>query len=103
MASDEKSPQTIDGATGKPDPLPPEKPRRRVDLSTLRDVRIELAHLYRKIDGGEIESSDGSRRAYVLRTIADIIEMSDLERRIEELEERRPPSGVRSLAAPTMN
>lgn len=80
---DKTEPQTIDGATGKPDPTP-----RRIDLSTLRDVRLELAATYRRLDAGEIESQDATRRAYVLRTIADIIELAELEKRIAELEER---------------
>lgn len=90
--SDKKSPETIDGTTGRPDPTP----ARRVDLSTLRDVRLELAAVYRKIDAGEIESSDGSRRAYVLKTIGDIIELAELEKRIQELEQRQ--SGYLGLA-----
>ena len=88
---DKKSGQTIDGETGKPDPTP-----RRIDLSSLRDIRLELAAVYRKIDAGEIESQDGTRRAYVLKTIADIIALSELERRIIDLEKRAgapDPSG----------
>ena len=87
---DKKSRQTIDGETGKPDPTP-----RRIDLSSLRDIRLELAAVYRKIDAGEIESQDGTRRAYVLKTIHDVIVSAELERRIAELEERQAvPSGT---------
>lgn len=94
--SDEKKAQTIDGETGNPVPTPP----RRIDLSTLRDVRIELANVYRQIDAGAIESQDGSRRAYVLKTIGDIIEMAELEKRIETLEERHAttPGGFPAVA-----
>lgn len=81
--------QTIDGETGKPDPTP-----RRIDLSTLKDVRLELAAVYRKMDSGEIESQDGTRRAYVLKTIHDVIVSAELERRISELETQTgAPSG----------
>ena len=82
-ASDKKRAETFDAATGKPDPTP-----RRIDLSTLRDVRLELAAVYRKMDSGEIESQDGTRRAYVLKTIHDVIVSAELERRIVELEEK---------------
>ena len=82
--SDEKRGQTIDESTGKPDPTP-----RRIDLSTLRDVRLELAAVYRKMDANEIESQEGTRRAYVLKTIHDVIVSAELERRITELEERQ--------------
>src|SRR5690349_9367679 len=86
--SDKKTPQTIDHVTGKPDPTPLGKRPRRIDLSTLRDVRLELAAVYRMIDAGEIPSQEGTRRAYVLRAIGEIIELAELERRIEELESR---------------
>lgn len=81
--SDKRRAETFDAATGKPDPTP-----RRIDLSTLRDVRLELAAVYRKMDSGEIESQDGTRRAYVLKTIHDVIVSAELERRIIELEEK---------------
>jgi len=81
--SDKRKVQTFDAKTGKPDATP-----RRIDLSTLRDVRLELAAVYRKMDSGEIESQDGTRRAYVLKTIHDVIVSAELERRILELEEK---------------
>jgi hypothetical protein len=81
--SDVKHSETLDGATGQPDPAP-----RRIDLSSLRDVRIELAAVYRKMDSGEIASQEGTRRAYVLKTIHDVIVSAELERRQTELEER---------------
>lgn len=86
--SDERKPETIDGATGKPEGTP-----RRIDLSSLRDVRLELAYLYRMMDAGEIQTQDGTRRAYVLKTIHDVIVSAELERRIGELEERQLLSG----------
>lgn len=88
---DKRTSETIDGATGKPEGTP-----RRIDLSSLKDVRLELAAVYRKMDIGEIESQDGTRRAYVLKTIHDVIMSAELERRIQELEDRHLPS-ARSL------
>lgn len=99
---DERKTETIDGATGKPVD-PPVKTPRRIDLSSLRDVRIELAALYRKMDSGEIESTDGSKRAYVLKTIADVITVGEIERRIDELEGRIAPGGQPQLPARTLN
>ena len=78
-------------------------PPRRIDLSTLRDVRLELAAVYRKMDSGQIESQEGTRRAYVLKTIQDVIVSAELERRIDELEQRQalpgqyPALGMRPL------
>jgi len=82
--SEENTGQTYDGATGRADPAP-----RRIDLSNLRDVRLELAAVYRKMDSGQIESQEGTRRAYVLKAIADVITLAELEIRIQELEERQ--------------
>ena len=93
--SDKRKPQTFDAETGAPDPTP-----RRIDLSTLRDVRLELAAVYRKMDSGEIESQDGTRRAYVLKTIHDVIVSAELERRILELEEKHEQR-MQGAARPT--
>lgn len=79
--------ETFDGNTGQPEDTL-QKPVRRIDLSSLRDVRLELAVVYRKMDSGEIESQDGTRRAFVLKTIHDVIVSAELERRIIELEEK---------------
>lgn len=91
--SEEKAALVIDGETGKADDTPGTagafgKDGRRIDLSNLRDVRIELAKLYRRMDAGDIASTDGSRRAFVLKTIHDVIVSSELERRLQDLEDR---------------
>lgn len=80
--SDRKPRETIDGETGKPDSTP-----RRIDLSTLRDVRLEMAAVYRKVDAGSLKSQDGSRRVYMLRQIADVIINTELEQRVAQLEQ----------------
>ena len=90
--SDKRQAETIDGTTGRPEGAP-----RRVDLSNLRDVRLELAAVYRKMDAGEIASQDGTRRAYVLKTIHDVIVSAELERRIQELEDRQVLPSTRLL------
>jgi hypothetical protein len=81
--SDKKQPELIDGKTGEPAPPP-----RRIDLSNLRDVRIEMAYVYREMDAGRIVAADASRRVYVLGEIGKIITVAEIERRIGELEER---------------
>lgn len=97
---DKKRPETIEADTGTLAPTP-----RRIDLSTLRDVRLELAHCYRQMDAGEIESADGTKRAYVLKTIADVITLAELERRIQELEDQQGSAvpGQRQLSERTVN
>lgn len=83
-APDRLNGEVIDRATGTLSPTP-----RRIDLSTLRDVRLELAAVYRQMDAGNIGTQDGTRRAYILKTIHDVIVSAELERRIVELEEQR--------------
>lgn len=85
---DKNAPEVIDGETGQLDPTP-----RRVDLSTLRDVRLEMANVYRKVDRRELESQDGSRLVFMLRQIADVIVNADIEKRVAELEERQAARG----------
>jgi hypothetical protein len=98
--SDKKRSETIDAATGKPDPT-----LRRIDLSPLRDIRLEMAAVYRRMNSGEIEASEGTKLVYVLRQIGDIIEMADIEKRIEAIEERQAliSSGRGLLPSPATN
>ena len=89
IISDKKHLQTIDNSTGMLDPHP-----RRIDLSSLRDIRLELAAVYRLMDSGSIPSQEGTRRAYVLKMIHDVIVSAELERRIIELENQQPRIGM---------
>lgn len=101
--SEQVDAQTIDGATGKVEPTPGAfgKDGRRIDLSNLRDVRIELARLYRQMDAEQITSADGSRRAFVLKTIHDVIVSAEIEKRVDELEARYlGAAGSRALTGP---
>jgi hypothetical protein len=84
--SDETSMQVIDGETGEVIPTP-----RRIDLSNLRDVRLEMAHVYREMDAGRIKTQDATRRVYVLDAIGKVITVAELEKRLAELEERPIP------------
>jgi hypothetical protein len=73
--SDKREPEIIDGQTGLVCPTP-----RTINLSNHRGARLELAHVYREIDAGWIKSQDGTRRAYVLRQIADILVSAEQEK-----------------------
>jgi hypothetical protein len=77
-----KQPETVDGSTQKVLP-----PTRRIDLATLEQCRSEMARAYRDVDAGKIDSSEGSRRVYMLLNIGKMIELADLEKRLERLEE----------------
>jgi hypothetical protein len=79
-----KPPKTIDGATGAL--VPRVAPLQRTPLKTLEHVKRELGRVYRAMKAGAIEHADGTKRAYVLGQLSDVIEKADLERRLEALE-----------------
>lgn len=61
-------------------------PRLRLPLSTVQDVRRELARLYREGKSGQRNVVDVSRLANVLQILCRCIEGSEFERRLENLE-----------------
>lgn len=85
--------EIIDGETGKPDSR-----QRRIDLCTLRDIRKEMAYVYRALDRGELKSQEATRRVYILDAIGKVITVAEIERRIAELEDRQP-SGAGAMPA----
>lgn len=85
-----KSPVEIDGATGKVKPLSPKKtPRYVVKLDSLQDVRREMAKVYREARSGIIEAQDGTKLVWILAAVGKVVEGSDLEKRIDELEKKQ--------------
>ena len=60
-------------------------PRKR-RLKTLEDVRRFLADTVNKLNRDEIEVNKASKLGYLLQIMARVIEGSDLERRVTELE-----------------
>jgi hypothetical protein len=83
MSDEEKTPLTIDGATGEPDPTPP-----KTKLSSIEDVRREMATIYREARAGKVDISDAGRLAYILTGIGKLVEVEQVERRLIELEKR---------------
>lgn len=77
----------IDGATGSPVPPAPAKREKFIPLTTLNDVKMELAHLYRQAKAGKVETSDASRLAFILNSLGRVIVDSELEQRIQQLEQ----------------
>ena len=75
--------QTIDGATGLPDPA-----GGRIKLSTLREIRLEMSRVYRSVKRGKLEESQATKRVYILAEIGKIIRDAELEQRVIELEAR---------------
>lgn len=61
-------------------------PTPKIKLATIEDCRREMASVYRDARSGRIDSQDGSRFIYMLSQIGKLIELSDIETRIEALE-----------------
>jgi hypothetical protein len=74
-------------------PLAPPS-RLRLRLSTLDDVRAELARLYREGKSGRRDITDVSKLANVLAILGRLIEGASLEDRIEELERLEAQRGA---------
>ena len=92
IKTDTNEPVTIDNKSGNVLPTRTKK----VDLRSIDDVRLEMANVYRKMKSGDIETSDGTKLVYVLGQIGKMIEVHDIEKRIELLEAGET-SGTRKL------
>ena len=62
------------------------QPTPSIHLKTINDVRLEMASVYRAMKGGSIEAGNGSRLVYVLAQIGKMVELHDIEKRVEKLE-----------------
>ena len=84
VKSASKPPVTVDGATLEVLPTP-----RRIDLKKLKQVRIEMARVYRDTRQEKLDTHDASRFVYMLAQIGKMIELADLEERLDRLEENK--------------
>lgn len=82
--TDKNHPLTVDNISGKVLSTP-----LKIDLKSIDDVRLEMAKVYRKMKSREIEASDGTKLVYVLGQIGKMIEVYDIEKRIELLEAKQ--------------
>jgi hypothetical protein len=65
----------------------PTPQRRRVPLDSLENVRHEMARVYRSMRFGDVATQDGSRLIFALGAIGKILEVEQLEKRVEQLEQ----------------
>ncbi|WON75151.1 hypothetical protein [Nitrosospira sp. Is2] len=77
------SPVTIDGASGTFTPAPS-----KIKLNALEDVRREMAHVYREARDRKIDSSEAGRLAYILTGIGKLIEATEIEKRLSQMERK---------------
>jgi hypothetical protein len=83
IESAKHQPVTIDGKSGACTPTPS-----KIKLNTLEDVRREMAKVYREARGGGMDASEAGRFAYILSGIGKMIEATDIERRIVQMERK---------------
>ncbi len=81
--SDEKQATTLDIYEEERLPIPI-----RIDLKTIDDVRLEMARVYRDMRAERILANDGTRLVYVLGQIGKMIELHEIIKRVEKLEEK---------------
>ena len=80
-STDHNLPATIDGKSNELIPTPT-----KIDLKSIDDVRLEMARVYREMRVDVIETQKGTRLVYVLAAIGKLIELHELEQRIQKLE-----------------
>lgn len=73
------------GETGKIVPLPPAKVR----LATVKEVRLELARLYRETKAGDIDPTNAAKLAFILDRIRVCLIDYELEARVAALEHQQ--------------
>lgn len=61
-------------------------PAPRIDLSNYRDLRLEMARVYRLFDQRQMSESDAKARHYMLSTLAGLIKATETEQRLEAIE-----------------
>jgi len=82
-------PVEIDGITGEMAALPPSKGRYRCKLDTLADIKREMSKVYREARSGVTDVQDATKLVWCLQGVAKVIETSDLEKRVEQLEQQQ--------------
>ena len=81
----------IDGKTGEVETLPlkQKEPRYRCKLDTMQDVKREMAKVYRESRSELIDPAAATKLVWMLQAVGKVIEGSDLEKRIEALENKQ--------------
>jgi len=85
-----REPFLIDNSTCYVDTLPTQKVKRyRCKLDTTKDIQHEMGKIFREARSFLLDVQDASRLVYMLSTIGKVVETSDLEQRVEHLEDRK--------------
>ncbi|WP_102811177.1 hypothetical protein [Burkholderia pseudomallei] len=62
--------------------------KRKIRLANAKDVRRELAAVYRAQVNGELDMATAKGRAYILDMMRAAIETDEIEQKLEQLEQR---------------
>src|ERR1700692_3387252 len=62
--------------------------RRGPELASLTDVRKEMSKVYRQARSGTLPTEDASRFTFMRSSIGKVLEVCEVERRLELLEQR---------------
>ena len=73
----------------------PTPQRKRLPLDSLEHVRHEMSRVYRAMRFGEVQTQDGSRLVFALTAIGKILEVEQLEKRVEQLESGNARRAIR--------
>lgn len=68
--------------------IPANPVRSRLRLGSIREVRRELVKIYESAKSGRMSTQDAGRLTYILQSLASMIRDSDLESRIQKLEQQ---------------
>ena len=82
-----KKTELIDGQwlPANPTPLHP-RGKVSLGLKTIESVRLEMSRVYRECRTGALDPATATKLTFILGQIGRLIEASDLERRVEQLE-----------------
>jgi len=84
MSGNENSGKAIEGQVIPANPTPCKSKRLR--LSNIKDVRRELATVYKEARTGLIPAQEATRLVYILISLSNLIKDTELEDRITKLE-----------------
>lgn len=83
-----RPPVTIDGKSGRPLPTP-RKRVKHIRLRSVDDCRREAEKIYRDTRSGRLVPQEATRMVYILSQIVGMIELADIEKRLDALEQQQ--------------
>ena len=88
----DKQQQAVEGELIVSNPTPSKSARPR--LANIKDVRREIAAVYKEARTGIIPTQEATRLVYMLISLGNMIKDSELEQRITELEKLSDKSKI---------